>query len=79
LGIGENDNLSGIGGIGGDFLISGKGSIKNNFSLAITRGAIAVASENAPVFERQDRLHRVSGEWIQSILAGLYGGFPASF
>jgi hypothetical protein len=32
--------------------------------------AIAEASEDAPVFERQDRLHRVSGEWIQSILAG---------
>jgi hypothetical protein len=26
-----------------------------------------VATEDAPVFERQDRLHRVSGEWIQSI------------
>jgi hypothetical protein len=27
-----------------------------------------VATEDAPVFERQDRLHRVSGEWIQPIL-----------
>jgi hypothetical protein len=34
-----------------------------------------VATEDAPVFERQDRLHRVSGEWIQSILAGLGKGF----
>ena len=34
LGVGENDDLSGIGGIGGDFLIAGKGSIENNFTLA---------------------------------------------
>ena len=37
LGIGENDNLSGIGGIGSDFLIAGKGGIENNFTLAFTR------------------------------------------
>ncbi len=79
LGVGENDDLPGIGGIGGDFLVSGKGSIENNFSLAFARGAIAVAAEDAPVFERQDRLHRVSGEWIQSILAGLHGGISGTF
>jgi hypothetical protein len=37
-----------------------------------------VATEDAPVFERQDRLHRVSGEWIQSILAGFASGFTGS-
>jgi hypothetical protein len=26
-----------------------------------------LATEDAPVLERQDRMHRVSGEWIQSI------------
>ena len=37
LGICENDDLSGIGRIGGDFLITGKGSIKNDFALAFAR------------------------------------------
>jgi hypothetical protein len=36
LGVGENDDLAGIGGIGGDFLVSGKRSIENNFALAFT-------------------------------------------
>jgi hypothetical protein len=58
--------LSGIGGVGGDLLIAGKGGIKNNLALAFAWVAIAEASEDAPVFERQDRLHRVSKEWIQS-------------
>jgi hypothetical protein len=42
-----------------------------------------VAAEDAPVFERQNCLHRLSEEWIQSILAGFaveflpvfHGGF----
>ena len=34
LGIGENDDLAGIGGIGEDFLIAGNGSVKNNFAVA---------------------------------------------
>jgi hypothetical protein len=52
LGIGENDDLTGIGRIGGDFLISGKGSIKNDLALAFAGVPIAVATEDAPVFER---------------------------
>jgi len=30
---------------------------------------MALPAEDAPVFERQDRLHRLSEEWIQLILA----------
>ncbi len=52
LGICENDDLTGVGRIGGDFLLTGKGSVENYFSLAFTRVAIAVAAEDAPVFER---------------------------
>ena len=37
LGIGENDDLAGIGGIGCDFLVAGKGSIENNLALAFAR------------------------------------------
>jgi hypothetical protein len=70
LGIGENDNLTGIGGVGGDFLISGKGSIKNDFARAFAGVPVALAAEDAPVFERQNCLHCLSEEWIQSILTG---------
>jgi hypothetical protein len=70
LRVGENDDLAGIGGIGGDFLVTGKRSIKNNFAPGIHLGAIAVTAKDAPVFERQNRLHRLSEEWIQSILTG---------
>ena len=48
LGIGENDDLPGIGRIGGDFLITGKGSIKNDFALAFARVPIAVARKMRP-------------------------------
>ena len=52
LGVGENYDLTGIGGIGSDFLISGKRSIKNNLTLAFTWVTVAEAAEDAPVFER---------------------------
>ncbi len=69
LGIRENDDLPGIGRIGGDFLVTGEGGIKNNFTLAFARCAMALAVEDAPVFERKNCLHCLSEEWIQSILA----------
>ena len=65
LGIGKNDNLAGIGRIGSDFLVTGKGSIENDFALAFARVPVALAAEDAPVFERKNRLHRLSEEWIQ--------------
>ncbi len=69
LGIRENDNLSGVGRIGGDFLVTGEGGIKNDFTLAFAWVPMALALEDAPVFERKSCLHCLSGEWIQSILA----------
>jgi hypothetical protein len=44
--------LTGIGRICCDFLIAGKGSIENDFTLAFAGVPIAVATEYAPVFER---------------------------
>jgi hypothetical protein len=67
LGVGEDDNLPCVGGICRNFLVTGKGSIKNNFALAFTWVSMAVPTEDAPVFEREDRLHRLSEEWIQPI------------
>jgi hypothetical protein len=52
LRVGENNDLTGIGGIGCDFLIAGKGCIENNFALAFAWVPIAEATEYAPVFER---------------------------
>ena len=74
LGICENDDLPGIGRIGSDFLVTGKRGIKNYFTLAFAWGPMAVAAEDAPVFERKNCLHCRSDEWIQSILAA----FPFS-
>ena len=75
LGVGEDDDLPCVRGIGRNFLVSGKRSIENDFALAFARVSMAVPTEDAPVFEREDRLHRLSEEWIQSILAG----YPESF
>jgi hypothetical protein len=44
--------LAGIGGIGSDFLIASEGSIENDLTLTLTRSAIALATKDAPVFER---------------------------
>jgi hypothetical protein len=44
--------LPGIRRIGSDLLISGKGSIENYFTPALTGVPIAKAAEYAPVFER---------------------------
>ena len=46
LGISENDDLAGVGRIGGDFLVTGKGSIKNDLTLAFAGMTVAVAAED---------------------------------
>ena len=65
LGICENDDLTGIGRIGSDFLITGKRSIEDYFTLAFAGVAMTLAEEDAPVFERKNCLHCRSEEWIQ--------------
>ena len=57
LGIGEDDNLAGVGGIGEDLLITSQRCIENDFSAAFTLGAVAFARKDAPVFERKNCLH----------------------
>ena len=52
LGVGENDDLAGVGGVGSYFMVSGMLCIKNDFALAFAGMAIAVAEEDAPIFER---------------------------
>src|SRR5271169_1632197 len=54
LGIGENYNLPGIGGVGEYFLVAGDASIKNDFAVTFTFVAEAFAVEDASVFQRKD-------------------------
>ncbi len=79
LWVGEDDDLACVRGIGRNFLVAGERCIKNDLALAFARVSVAVPAEDAPVFERQDRLHRLSEEWIQSILAGLSGSILSGF
>src|SRR5579862_3447522 len=69
--IGENDNLTAVGGIGENFLIASNGSIENDFAVAFAFGAVSFASKDFAVFERKRSLHSYSREWILRILAGM--------
>jgi hypothetical protein len=62
--VGQDDDLPGVGGVGENFLVAGNGSIKNDFAGALAFSAVAFASEDSAVFERKDRLHWNSWEWI---------------
>src|ERR1700692_3001618 len=62
--IGENDDLASVGRVGENFLIAGDGSIKNYFPVTFAFCSVAFAAEDSPVFQRKDRLHSYSREWI---------------
>src|ERR1700730_9750298 len=62
--IGENDDLASVGRVGENFLIAGDGSIKNYFPVTFAFGSVAFAVEDSSVFQRKDRLHSYSREWI---------------
>src|SRR5208282_4878226 len=66
--VGQDDDLTAVGGVGEDFLVAGDGSIKNDFAGAFAFSAVAFASEDSAVFEGKDRLHFNSWEWILEIL-----------
>src|SRR5215472_19367019 len=68
---GQNNNLSGIGRVGENFLVASDGSIKNDFAVAFAFGAVAFASKDAAIFEGKDSLHSCSRDWILEILAGI--------
>jgi hypothetical protein len=64
LGIGQDNNLPCIRRIGENFLVTGDGSIKNNFPVAFAFRAVTYAAEDSSIFQRKDSLHRNSEEWI---------------
>jgi hypothetical protein len=50
--IGEADNLTGVTGVGENFLITGEAGIKNDFATAARDRARCAAVKDAPVFQR---------------------------
>src|SRR5712664_3471075 len=64
FGVGQDYDLSCVGGVGENFLVASSGSIKNYFAGALAFGAVTFASEDSAVFECKDRLHCNSWEWI---------------
>jgi hypothetical protein len=59
--IGERDDLSGIGRIGEDFLITGQRGIENDFASSVAFGADRLAAEDRSIFQSQDRGYRHAG------------------
>src|SRR3954451_15815171 len=72
LWIGKDYDLPGVRRIGEDLLVSGDGSVKNNFPVTLCFGSVTFASEDAAIFERKDRLHADSGgvDFIDSSSTG---------
>jgi hypothetical protein len=51
----QADDLSGVAGVGENFLISGETGIKNDFAAAARDRARSAAVKDAPVFQRENR------------------------
>ena len=51
--IGEADNLTGVAGIGENFLVTGEAGIKNDFAAPARDCAGRAAVKYAPVFQRK--------------------------
>jgi hypothetical protein len=51
--IGEADDLSGVTGVGENFLISGEAGVKNDFAAPARDRAGRAAVKYAPVFQRK--------------------------
>jgi hypothetical protein len=61
----EADDLSGIAGIGENFLVTGEAGIENDFSAAARNRAGRAAVKDAPVFQREDRRSVLNfGQWV---------------
>src|SRR5690349_14371825 len=69
FGVGKNDDLPGVRGVGEYFLVTGERGIKNYFPVTFAFRAVASAAEDSSIFQRKDCLHWISGDWILSILS----------
>ena len=54
LGIGEDDDLAGIGGIGEDFLVAGEGGIEDHLAAPLGGRTKTPALEDGSVFQGED-------------------------
>ena len=54
LGVGEDDDLAGIGGVGEDFLIAGEGGIEDDFAGPLGGRTKTPALEDRSVFQGED-------------------------
>ena len=73
LGIGQDNDLPGIGRIGEDFLVAGDGGIEDDLAGSFGRRTKTPALEDAAVFQGEDgrwQLDGPPGDWIKPILAG---------
>jgi hypothetical protein len=55
VGVRQANDLSGITGVGENFLIPGEAGVKNDFAAAARDRARCAAVKGAPVFQREDR------------------------
>ena len=56
--IGHGDDLTGVGGVGEDFLVAGHTGIKDHFAQALTTTAQSPTFEDGAVRERDEGFHR---------------------
>jgi hypothetical protein len=53
VGIGQADDLTGVAGVGENFLITGEAGIENDFAAAARNRARRAAVKSAPVFQSE--------------------------
>ena len=68
------DDLSGVAGVGENFLVTGKAGVENNFATAARDGARGTAVKYAPVFQRERRGSVLN--FGQRFLPGVSFAFP---
>jgi hypothetical protein len=67
--------LSGITGVGENFLVTGEAGIENDFSAAARNRARRAAVKDAPVFQREDRGSVLNfGQWVLPYFSWRFAG-----
>jgi hypothetical protein len=51
----QADDLTGVAGVGENFLVTGEAGVENDFAAAARDGTRRPAVKDAPVFQREDR------------------------
>jgi hypothetical protein len=65
--------LTGIAGVGENFLVSGEAGIENDFAAAARNRARRAAVKDAPVFQREDRGSVLNfGQWFLPYFSSIF-------